>query len=67
MLLFFLQECIKLIKSDSKDIYNVIKDLKKKKNLNPKKKYGFTKILSSTTEFNIDIRKKCFLISKLAY
>ncbi len=31
MLLFFLQECIKLIKSDSKDIYNVIKDLKKKK------------------------------------
>jgi len=70
----FLQRCIKLIKSDSKDIYNVTKDVlslfiwTSYSSKNPEKSVSVsTEILSSTTVFNIDNKNKCFLSSKSAY
>ncbi len=65
------QGCIKLIKSDSKHIYNVTKDLYFKQMLfffyflflSQKKVTVSIKILSSIMVFNIDNNKKCFLKS----
>ncbi len=71
---FIQQECIELIKNDTKAIYNVIEDFYTNKHfvLNAiqrilKKiiifKYSI-KILSSTTVFNVDNNEKCFLSTK---
>ncbi len=69
---FIHQECIKLIKSDSKDIYNVKEDiyfkqklffwtLFIKESLKIKCTTVSTKIWSSTTVVNTDNNQKCFL------
>ncbi len=57
-----------LIKSDSKDIYNVTKYSFHQRILE-KKTYitVYTKILSSTTVFNINNKNKSFSSSKTAY
>ncbi len=61
----FQQECIKLIKSDSKDIYNIKRFLFQINDVHltfssSKSIMVFTKILSSKKKINIDNKKKCF-------
>ncbi len=72
---FIHQGCIKLIKSDSKLIYKIFIFQINAVLLNclfiqeswKKKTWFLTKILCSTTVFNIDNNQKCFLSSKSAY
>ncbi len=70
-----MQRCIKLIKNESKDIYNGMKDFYFKSILffhflfikKSWKVTFYTNILRSTIVFNIDNNQKCFLSSKSAY
>ncbi len=72
---FIQQGCINLIKTDSKDIYNVKKisvyiNVIVLNFLFTKKSWNImvsTKIFSSSSIFNIDNNKKHFLSSKSAY
>ncbi len=61
---FIQQGHIDLIKSDSKDIYNVTNDHQR---ILEKCITVFTKILSSTIVFSINNNNKCFLSMKSAY
>jgi len=70
------QGCISLIKIDSKNVYNVTKEIsisnkycsfELHQNILKENALRFPQTLSSTTLFNIDNNKKCFLSSKSSY